>query len=494
MNERGGTVPACGACPARPAAPKLAGVTTLMISEVLRGDAAVGDTVTVRGWVRTRRDAKAGLSFLAVHDGSCFATLQVVARPELDNYAEEITRLTTGCSVVVTGTVAESKGKGQSVELVATEVEVLGWVDDPDTYPAAAKAHTFEYLREIAHLRARTNTFGAVTRVRHCLSMAVHRFFDTHGFYWIHTPIITANDAEGAGAMFRVSTLDLANLPRTPDGKVDFNEDFFGREAHLTVSGQLNVETYCLAMSKVYTFGPTFRAENSNTARHLAEFWMIEPEIAFADLTADADLAEAFLKYLFRAVLDERGDDLAFFAERIDPNCVGRLESFVESSFERMDYTDAIAALEKAVAGGRSFEFPVSWGTDLQSEHERYLTEKHAKKPVIVMNYPKDIKAFYMRVNDDGRTVAAMDVLAPGIGEIIGGSQREERLAVLDARMTERGIDKEHYAWYRDLRRYGSVPHAGFGLGFERTLAYVTGLANVRDAIPFPRTPGHAKY
>ncbi|HZE65680.1 MAG TPA: asparagine--tRNA ligase [Sporichthyaceae bacterium] len=469
-------------------------MTTLMISEVLRGDAAVGDTVTVRGWVRTRRDAKAGLSFLAVHDGSCFATLQVVARPELDNYAEEITRLTTGCSVVVTGTVAESKGKGQSVELVAAEVEVLGWVDDPDTYPAAAKAHTFEYLREIAHLRARTNTFGAVTRVRHCLSMAVHRFFDTHGFYWIHTPIITANDAEGAGAMFRVSTLDLANLPRTPDGKVDFNEDFFGREAHLTVSGQLNVETYCLAMSKVYTFGPTFRAENSNTARHLAEFWMIEPEIAFADLTADADLAEAFLKYLFRAVLDERGDDLAFFAERIDPSCVSRLESFVESSFERMDYTDAIAALEKAVAGGRSFEFPVSWGTDLQSEHERYLTEELIGRPVVIMNYPKDIKAFYMRANDDGRTVAAMDVLAPGIGEIIGGSQREERLDVLDARLDEMGLNRDDFWWYRDLRRYGSVPHAGFGLGFERTMVYATGMANVRDVIPFPRTPRNADF
>jgi asparaginyl-tRNA synthetase len=469
-------------------------VTKLMISEVLAGAVAPGATVTVQGWVRTRRDSKAGLSFLAVHDGSCFATLQVVARPALANYDTEITHVTTGCAVVVTGTLVESQGKGQTVEVDAAEVQVVGWVEDPDTYPAAAKQHTFEYLREIAHLRARTNTFGAVTRVRHCLSMAVHRFFHERGFYWIHTPIITANDAEGAGAMFRVSTLDLANLPRTPDGAVDFAQDFFGREAHLTVSGQLNVETYCLAMSKVYTFGPTFRAENSNTARHLAEFWMIEPEIAFADLAADADLAEACLKSIFKAVLDERADDLAFFAQRIDPDCVGRLERFVESSFERMDYTDAIAALEKAVDGGRRFEFPVAWGSDLQSEHERYLTEELVGRPIVVMNYPKEIKAFYMRANDDGRTVAAMDVLAPGIGEIIGGSQREERLDVLDARIDELGLNRDDYWWYRDLRKYGTVPHAGFGLGFERTIVYATGMANIRDVIPFPRTPRNADF
>ncbi|WP_019874718.1 asparagine--tRNA ligase [Sporichthya polymorpha] len=463
----------------------------LRISEVLRGDAALGSTVTVQGWVRTRRDSKAGLSFVAVHDGSCFATLQVVAKPDLPNYADEVAHLTTGCSVSVTGTVVESKGKGQAVELQATEFEVLGWVEDPENYPAAAKQHTFEYLREIAHLRPRTNTFGAVTRVRHCLAMAVHRFFDSRGFSWIHTPIITANDAEGAGAMFRVSTLDLANLPRTPDGAVDHSQDFFGREAHLTVSGQLNVETYCMAMSKVYTFGPTFRAENSNTARHLAEFWMVEPEIAFADLAADADLAEDFLKYLFRAVLDERADDLAFFAERIDPGCIERLETFVESSFERMDYTDAIDALQRS---GKAFEFPVSWGADLQSEHERYLTEELVGRPVVVLNYPREIKAFYMRANDDGRTVAAMDVLAPGIGEIIGGSQREERLDVLDARLDEMGLNKDDYWWYRDLRRYGTVPHAGFGLGFERTIVYATGMANIRDVIPFPRTPRNADF
>src|ERR1700761_7355846 len=438
-----------------------------------------------------RRDAKAGLSFLSVHDGSCFATLQVVARPELPNYAEEVTRLTTGCSVVVTGTVVESKGKGQSVEIDASSVEVLGGVEDPDTYPAAAKQHTFEYLREIAHLRVRTNTFGAVTRVRHCLSMAVHRFFDSNGFYWIHTPIITANDAEGAGAMFRVSTLDLANLPRTESGAIDFTQDFFGREAHLTVSGQLNVETYCLAMSRVYTFGPTFRAENSNTARHLAEFWMIEPEIAFADLAADADLAEAFLKSIFKAVLDERQDDMAFFAERVQPDAISRLEAFIAEPFERIDYTDAVEILKKS---GQKFEFPVAWGIDLQTEHERYLAEKHVGRPVVVMNYPEQIKAFYMRLNDDGKTVAAMDVLAPGIGEIIGGSQREERLDYLDRRMQQFKLDPATYGWYRDLRRYGTVPHAGFGLGFERLLVYVCGLSNIRDAIPFPRAAGTAEF
>ncbi|MEK6246355.1 MAG: asparagine--tRNA ligase, partial [Pseudomonadota bacterium] len=350
---------------------------------------------------------------------------------------------------------------------------------------------TLEFLREVAHLRPRTNVIGAATRVRHTVAQAIHRFFHEHGFFWVNTPIITTSDAEGAGALFRVSTLDLANLPRTPEGKVDFAQDFFGRETFLTVSGQLNVETYCLALSKVYTFGPTFRAENSNTSRHLAEFWMVEPEIAFADLLDNASLAEALLKHVFKTLLNERPEDIAFFDERIEKGLIAKLQGIVDSDFVRMDYSDAIAVLERAK---EKFEFPVKWGIDLQSEHERYLTERHAKKPVIVMNYPKGIKAFYMRVNDDGKTVAAMDVLAPGIGEIIGGSQREERLDVLDARMDESGLDKEHYRWYRDLRRYGTVPHAGFGLGFERTVAYVTGLSNVRDAIPFPRTPGSAKY
>src|SRR4051812_38462482 len=460
----------------------------VLVVDVLQGRGPAGAAVGVEGWIRNRRESKAGggLAFLTVHDGSCFDPVQVVARASLPNFETDVARVTTGCSVVVTGTVVESKGKGQAVEVQAESVEVLGWVDDPETYPVAAKQHSFEYLREVAHLRPRTNTFGAVARVRHTLSMALHRFLDERRFVWVHTPIITANDAEGAGAMFRVSTLDTVNGPGT-----DFSQDFFGRETHLTVSGQLNVEAYALALTRVYTFGPTFRAENSNTARHLAEFWLIEPEIAFADLKTDADLAEDFLKYIFKAVLDERQDDMKFFVERIDKEAQARLEKFVASSFERMDYSDAITALEKS---GKKFEFPVKWGMDMQSEHERWLTEEHVGRPIVVMNYPKDIKAFYMRVNDDSRTVAAMDVLAPGIGEIVGGSQREERLEMLDARIVESGLDPQAYAWYRDLRRYGSVPHAGFGLGFERTVAYVTGLSNVRDVIPFPRTPGHARY
>jgi len=373
----------------------------------------------------------------------------------------------------------------------AVSVRTIGAVEDPDTYPIQPKPHTLEFLREVAHLRPRTNVIAAATRVRHTLAQAIHRFFHDRGFLWVNTPIITASDAEGAGALFRVSTLDLANLPRTAAGKVDFTQDFFGRETFLTVSGQLNVESYCLALSRVYTFGPTFRAENSNTSRHLAEFWMIEPEIAFAGLREDADLAEALLKHVFGTLLAERGDDMAFFDERIEKGLIAKLQTIVDSEFVRMDYSEAVEILERA---RRKFEFPVSWGIDLQSEHERYLTEEHARRPVIVMNYPRAIKAFYMRLNEDGRTVAAMDVLAPGIGEIIGGSQREERLDVLDTRMAESGLDREHYGWYRDLRRYGTVPHAGFGLGFERTVAYATGLSNVRDAIPFPRTPGNARY
>ncbi|MET0440832.1 MAG: asparagine--tRNA ligase, partial [Casimicrobiaceae bacterium] len=436
-------------------------------------------------------DSKAGISFVHVSDGSAFHPVQVVAPNTLPNYADEIQRLTAGCAVEATGTIVPAPAKGQPFEMQATSIKVVGWVDDPDTYPIQPKPHTLEYLREVAHLRARTNVIGAVTRVRHTVAQAIHRFFGDNGFVWVNTPIITASDAEGAGALFRVSTLDLLNLPRRPDGKVDFAQDFFGTETFLTVSGQLNVETYCMALSKVYTFGPTFRAENSNTSRHLAEFWMIEPEIAFADLADDATLAEALLKHVFRTVLAERPDDMAFFEERIEKGVIAKLAGIVDAEFVRMDYTEAIGILERAK---QKFEFPVKWGVDLQSEHERYLTEQHAKKPVILMNYPKEIKAFYMRGNADGKTVAAMDVLAPGIGEIIGGSQREERLDRLDARMDEMGIDRAHYGWYRDLRRYGSVPHAGFGLGFERTIAYVTGLANVRDVIPFPRTPGSAHY
>src|SRR5437763_3144941 len=461
------------------------------VREILGGQAPPGAPATVQGWVRTRRDSKAGISFVHLSDGSSFHLLQVVAPNTLPNYEAEVLHLTAGCAVEATGTIVPSPAKGQPFEMQASAIRVVGWVDDPETYPIQPKPHTLEYLREVAHLRPRSNTIGAATRVRHTLAKAIHRFFDENGFFWVNTPIITGADAEGAGAMCRVSTLDFANLPRTPEGKVDFAQDFFAREAFLTVSGQLNIEAYCLALTKVYTFGPTFRAENSNTSRHLAEFWMIEPEIAFADLFDDATLAEELLKSTLETLLKERQEDLVFFDQRVEKGLVAKLEGIVGSQFVRMDYGEAVAVLEQAK---EKFEFPVKWGMDLQSEHERYLTEKYAKKPVIVMNYPKDIKAFYMRGNDDGRTVAAMDVLAPGIGESIGGTQREERLEVLDARMAERGIDKEHYAWYRDLRRYGTVPHAGFGLGFERTLAYITGLANVRDAIPFPRTPGNARY
>ena len=461
------------------------------VKSILSGNAPAGEPVTVRGWVRTRRDSKAGLSFVHVSDGSCFQPVQVVAPAALVNYSTEVQRLTAGCAVEATGTIVPSPAKGQPFEMQATQVAVVGWVDDPDTYPIQPKPHSLEFLREVAHLRARTNVIGACARVRHTLAQAVHRFFHQEGFLWVNTPIITASDAEGAGELFRVSTLDLMNVPKTPDGRLDFSRDFFGREAFLTVSGQLNVETYCLALSKVYTFGPTFRAENSNTSRHLAEFWMIEPEIAFADLSDDATLAERLLKFVLRAVLEERPDDMAFFEERIEKGLLAKLQGIIDREFVRMDYTEAIGILEGSKA---KFEFPVQWGMDLQSEHERYLAEKHVGGPLILMNYPKEIKAFYMRLNDDNRTVAAMDVLAPGIGEIVGGSQREERLGVLDERIRAFGLNPDAYGWYRDLRRYGSVPHAGFGLGFERTVAYVTGLANVRDVIPFPRTPGSARY
>lgn len=461
------------------------------VKDVLNGRFAVGDTVTVRGWVRTRRDSKAGISFVNVHDGSCFDAVQAVAPNELPNYSSEVQKLTTGCSVAVTGTIAESAGQGQDFELQASAIEVLGWVEDPDTYPMAPKRHSMEYLREYAHLRPRTNVAGAVTRVRHSLAQAVHRFFHERGYFWISTPIITTSDAEGAGELFRVSTLDMMNLPYNDQGKIDYSQDFFGKEAFLTVSGQLNVEAFCSALSKVYTFGPAFRAENSNTSRHLAEFWMIEPELAFADLNDIAGLAEDMLKYVFKAVLEERADDMAFFAQRIDKEAVTRLQNVVDNKFVHMDYTDAIEILQNC---GKKFDYPVSWGVDLQSEHERYLAEEHVGAPIILKNYPKDIKAFYMRQNEDGKTVAAMDVLAPGIGEIIGGSAREERLDVLDDRLAEMNLPAEEYSWYRDLRRYGTVPHAGFGLGFERLVAYVTGMQNIRDVIPYPRAPKSADF
>lgn len=463
----------------------------LEIAKIVYEKVKAGDDVTIKGWVRTRRDSKAGLSFLAIHDGSCFDTVQVVVLNTLPNYDKDIKRLTAGCSVQIEGVIKESEGGGQQFEIEAKKVEVVGWVENPDTYPVSAKRHTLEYLREYAHLRPRTNVIGAVTRIRHCLSQAIHNFFHENGYYWVHTPIVTASDCEGAGEMFQVSTLDMNDPARNEAGNIDYTNDFFGKEAYLTVSGQLNVETYCCALSKVYTFGPTFRAENSNTSRHLSEFWMIEPELAFANLDDVANLAEKMLKYIAKRVLAERRDDMEFFAQRIDKEAISRLENLINSEFVQINYCEAIDILENS---GEKFEYGVSWGIDLQSEHERYLCEKHFDAPVIVKNYPRDIKAFYMRQNDDGKTVAAMDVIAPGIGEIIGGSQREERLDIFDARLDEMGLSKEDYWWYRDLRRYGTVPHAGFGLGFERLISYVTGMKNVRDVIPFPRTPGHADF
>ena len=464
-------------------------MNAISVEHLLKGRIPVGETVTVKGWVRSKRDSKAGVSFVAVHDGSSFDPIQVVVSEDLDNYRDEVLALSTGCAVIVTGQLAASEGRGQSVEIQAGAVETVGLVDDPETYPIAKKRHTFEYLRTVAHLRPRTNTYGAITRVRTTLANAIHNYFFEQGFHWINTPLITASDCEGAGELFRVSTLDLVNLP-VNDGQVDFSEDFFGTESFLTVSGQLNVEAYCLAMSRVYTFGPTFRAENSNTSRHLAEFWMVEPEIAFANLDDNADLAEDLLTNVLSRVLDEREDDMAFFEQRIEKTVIERLRAIIDNRFERMEYAEAIDILK---ASGEKFEFPVEWGLDLQSEHERYLTEKHVGRPVVVMNYPAEIKAFYMRLNDDEKTVAAMDVLAPGIGEIAGGSQREERLDVLDARIGDEAMKKELW-WYRDLRRYGTVPHAGFGLGFERLLTYVTGMENIRDCIPFPRTPGNVSF
>jgi asparaginyl-tRNA synthetase len=450
--------------------------------------AKTNDTLEVYGWIRSRRDTKAGLSFISLHDGSCMDNLQVIAEHNIPNYQSEILKLTSGCAIRAQGVWTASPGKEQSHELHAQQIEVLGWIEDPETYPIAKKKHTFEYLRSVAHLRPRTNTFGAMTRLRHQLAKSIHDYFHAEGFFWVNTPILTSSDCEGAGELFRVSTLDLMNLPRTATHQIDFGQDFFAQPTFLTVSGQLQVESFCLALSKVYTFGPTFRAENSNTSRHLAEFWMVEPEVAFADLNTIAALSEDFLRTVIGDLLKYSHAELAFFNQWIDKSCLSRLEKLHQTAFVHMDYSEAIKTLQNS---GQQFEFPVQWGLDLQSEHERYLAEQHVKGPVIIKNYPKDIKAFYMRVNDDDKTCAAMDVLAPGIGEIIGGSQREERLDRLDARIPE-----HHGAldWYRDLRRFGTVPHGGFGLGFERLLNYVTGMENIRDAIPFPRTPGHIDY
>jgi len=453
-----------------------------------------GAAVTLAGWVRTVRTSKGGFSFITLTDGSCAAAIQVVADEKLPNYSSQVVHLTAGCSIVASGKLVESPGKGQKVELHASEVRILGTAD-AEKYPIQPKRHTFEFLRTQAHLRPRTSTFAAVARVRSAMSAAIHEFFQSRGFIWVHTPIITASDCEGAGQLFRVTALDHDKPPRGADGRTDYSQDFFGRATYLTVSGQLEAETYACALGNVYTFGPTFRAENSNTPRHLAEFWMVEPEMAFCDLKDDCDLAEEFLKHIFAAVLKRCCEDMAFFNQQIDNTVIQTLRRIVESAFERITYTEAVEILQKA---GRSWEFPIEWGKDIQTEHERYLTEETFRKPVIITDYPASIKPFYMRVNDPDEaarlTVAAMDVLVPKIGEIIGGSQREERLDVLAERMKAQGLNVDDYWWYADLRRYGSVPHAGFGLGLERTLQFVTGMANIRDVIPFPRTPRSAEF
>ena len=452
-------------------------------------DRGAADTeVTVEGWLRTVRHSK-NVSFLDISDGSCMAGIQAVAAPELDNYETEIGKLTTGCCVRVAGRLVESPGKGQSYEIQAGRVEVVGYADED--YPLQKKRHSFEFLRTLGHLRMRTNTFGAVMRVRNAAALAIHRFFQERGFIHLHAPIITLSDCEGAGEMFRVSALDPEQAPRTESGGVDYSQDFFGKEARLTVSGQLEAEIAALALTNVYTFGPTFRSENSNTSRHLAEFWMVEPEMAFCDIQGNMDLAEAFLKGVTRDVLEQCDDDMGFFNQRIDDTVLETLTNIVEQPFERMTYSEAVDILQ---GSGRSFEYPVSWGVNLQSEHERYIVEEHVGRPVMVIDYPKEIKAFYMYLNDDERTVAALDVLVPKIGEIIGGSQREHRMAPLRQRIQECGLPEEEYWWYLELRRYGTAPHAGFGLGFERLIQFMTGLGNIRDVIPFPRVPGFAEF
>lgn len=457
------------------------------VAELLGGSRR-GEEVTVKGWVRTKRGNK-NVAFIAVNDGSTINNIQVVA--DVASFDEELLRgITTGAALRVVGVLVESMGSGQPVEVQAREIEVYGTAD-PETYPLQKKGHSLEFLREIAHLRPRTNTFGAVLRIRHAMAFAIHKYFNDNGFYYLHTPLITGSDAEGAGAMFQVTTLDVANPPRTGEGKVDYSQDFFGKATNLTVSGQLEGELGAMALSKIYTFGPTFRAENSNTPRHLAEFWMIEPEMAFYELTDDMDLAEDFLKYLITYALENCMDDLKFLGEMYDKELIERLRFVAENDFVRLDYTEGVEILK---ASGAKFEFPVGWGLDLQSEHERYLVEQHFKKPVILINYPKEIKAFYMKLNDDGKTVRAMDVLFPKIGEIIGGSEREADYDKLVGRMHDFGIEPDDMSWYLDTRRFGSAPHSGFGLGFERLLLFVTGMSNIRDVIPFPRTPKNAEF
>lgn len=461
---------------------------TRRIAELLRAGQP-DETVTIQGWVRTKREQK-GFSFIEVNDGSSMAGLQVVISQDVPDYEASLKRISTGASVEVSGVLVPSPGKGQRIELKASTLTVYGEAD-PETYPLQKKRHSFEFLREIGHLRSRTNTLGAVFRVRNACATAIHQFFQERGFLWVHTPVITASDCEGAGEMFAVTSLNLKQPPLNEQKDIDYTQDFFGKPAYLTVSGQLEAEIMAMAFSNVYTFGPTFRAENSNTSRHLAEFWMVEPEMAFCDLDGDMDLAEAFLKYIFSYVLEHCPEDIEFFNQRIDDSVLATAENIINNQFERITYTKAIELLEKA---DRKFEYPVEWGLDLQSEHERYLAEELFKKPTIVTDYPTQIKAFYMRLSDDEKTVRAMDILAPKIGEIIGGSQREERLDILERRIVQQGLDPETYWWYLDLRRYGTVPHAGFGLGFERLVQFMTGMANIRDVIPFPRTPQNVEF
>lgn len=461
------------------------------VKQLLSSDLYTDTEVEIKGWVRSKRDSKAGISFIALSDGSCFETVQVVAQNTLNNYDSEIIRLTKDCAIIAKGKIVASLGGGQNIEILATNIEISGWVENPDTYPVSPKRHTVEYLRDVAHLRVRTNLIAAATRVRNTVCYSVHEYFQQNGFFWIHTPLITASDCEGAGELFNVTTMDMNNLPRDEKGNIDYKQDFFGRQTYLTVSGQLNLESYCMALSKVYTFGPSFRAENSNTTRHLAEFWMIEPEIAFANLMDNATLAQDLLKHIFKAVLNQNSDDMKFFADFVNKDVISRMEQVIKDSFAMVTYTEAINHLLKA---NKKFENPVSWGIDLSSEHERWLCEELIGRPTIVTDYPKNIKAFYMRQNEDGKTVAAMDILAPGIGEIVGGAQREERYDVLVNRMREMNLSEEHLYWYLDLRRFGTAPHAGFGLGLERLVSYITGISNVRDIIPFPRTSKSANF
>jgi asparaginyl-tRNA synthetase len=474
-----------------PCADNLAVMERYRVRDLLEMD-PTGEPVLCKGWIRTARDSK-NIIFFEVNDGSCMKNLQVIL--DKANFSDtDLGGLQNGSSVEIEGPLVESPGKNQKVEMHCSAVRIIGSAD-PESYPMQKKRHSFEYLREIAHLRPRTNTFGAVARVRNVMAQAVHEFFQDNGFLWVHTPIITASDAEGAGEMFQVTTLNLEGLGKADPGRfasgVDYSQDFFGRPAYLTVSGQLNAEIYATALDRVYTFGPTFRAENSNTSRHLAEFWMIEPEISFCDIHQNMDWAEAFLKHILNRVLERAAGDMEFFDMRIQKGIVEQLRSVAESGFARISYSEAVAELEKS---RREFEYPVSWGTDLQSEHEKFLTEEVYRGPVIVTDYPKDIKAFYMKLNDDGKTVRGMDVLVPRLGEIIGGSEREERLDVLTRRLAESGLDEKDYWWYLDLRRFGTVPHSGFGLGFERLIQYVTGMQNIRDVIPFPRTPRSAEF